>query len=102
MRIAQVVPLYESTPPHAYGGTERVVALLSDALVELGHEVTLFACADASTKARRPTCRDQIRALHRIGRGCVREVFERRFTSRAMASSYAALYRRLLGGRVAA
>jgi hypothetical protein len=26
MRIAQVAPLYESVPPTAYGGTERVVS----------------------------------------------------------------------------
>ena len=43
MRIAQVAPLAEAVPPKLYGGTERVVAYLTDALVELGHEVTLFA-----------------------------------------------------------
>jgi Glycosyltransferase Family 4 len=47
MKIAQVAPLYESVPPRLYGGTERVVAYLSDALVELGHEVTLFAAGRA-------------------------------------------------------
>ena len=47
MRIAQIAPLYEAVPPKFYGGTERVVANLCDALVELGHEVTLFAAADA-------------------------------------------------------
>jgi glycosyltransferase involved in cell wall biosynthesis len=52
MRIAQIAPLYEAVPPHLYGGTERVVAHLTDALVELGHEVTLFATADARTRAR--------------------------------------------------
>ncbi len=46
MKIAQVAPLYESVPPRLYGGTERVVAYLADALVELGHEVTLFASGD--------------------------------------------------------
>jgi glycosyltransferase involved in cell wall biosynthesis len=51
MRIAQVTPLYEAVPPKLYGGTERVVAHLTDALVDLGHEVTLFASADARTKA---------------------------------------------------
>jgi glycosyltransferase involved in cell wall biosynthesis len=59
MRIAQVAPLYESTPPKLYGGTERVVAFLTDALVDLGHEVTLFASADAVTKARLAPSRDQ-------------------------------------------
>ena len=47
MKIAQISPLYEAVPPRLYGGTERVVAHLCDALVELGHEVTLFAAADA-------------------------------------------------------
>jgi glycosyltransferase involved in cell wall biosynthesis len=59
MKIAQVAPLYEAVPPKLYGGTERVVAHLCDALVELGHEVTLFAAADASTKARLVAVRDQ-------------------------------------------
>lgn len=52
MKIAQVAPLFESVPPKGYGGTERVVAYLSDALVEAGHEVTLFASGDSQTKAR--------------------------------------------------
>jgi glycosyltransferase involved in cell wall biosynthesis len=59
MKIAQIAPLYESVPPRLYGGTERVVAYLCDALVELGHDVTLFAAGDARTKARLVTMRDQ-------------------------------------------
>ena len=59
MKIAQVAPLYEAVPPRLYGGTERVVAHLTDALVELGHEVTLFASGDAQTKARLVPVRDQ-------------------------------------------
>ena len=59
MKIAQVSPLYEAVPPKLYGGTERVVAHLCDALVELGHEVTLFASADAETKAELAPVRDQ-------------------------------------------
>ena len=59
MRIAQVPPLYEAVPPRLYGGTERVVAHLTDALVELGHEVTLFASAEARTRARLAPVRDQ-------------------------------------------
>jgi glycosyltransferase involved in cell wall biosynthesis len=51
MRIAQVAPLTEAVPPKFYGGTERVVAYLTDALVELGHDVTLFASGDSTTKA---------------------------------------------------
>jgi glycosyltransferase involved in cell wall biosynthesis len=52
LRIAQIAPLAESVPPRLYGGTERVVAHLSDALVALGHDVTLFASGDACTQAR--------------------------------------------------
>jgi len=52
MKIAQVAPLIEAVPPKFYGGTERVVAYLTDALVELGHEVTLFASGDSGTKAQ--------------------------------------------------
>ncbi|MEQ7154234.1 glycosyltransferase family 4 protein [Brevundimonas aurifodinae] len=59
MRIAQVTPLYEAVPPRLYGGTERVVAHLTDALVDLGHDVTLFASADAQTRARLVPVRDQ-------------------------------------------
>ena len=59
MKIAQVAPLYEAVPPRLYGGTERIVAFLSDALVDLGHEVTLFASADAATQAKLVPVRDQ-------------------------------------------
>jgi len=51
MRIAQVAPLSESVPPKLYGGTERVVSYLTDQLVQLGHDVTLFASGDSSTSA---------------------------------------------------
>ena len=52
MRIAQVAPLAESVPPKLYGGTERVVAWLIEELVELGHDVTLFASGDSVTRAK--------------------------------------------------
>ena len=52
MRIAQLAPLAESVPPKLYGGTERVVAWLVDELVELGHEVTLFASGDSRTRGK--------------------------------------------------
>ncbi|SDV51006.1 glycosyltransferase family 4 protein [Chitinasiproducens palmae] len=51
MRIAQIAPLHEAVPPKLYGGTERVVSYLTEALVELGHEVTLFASGDSQTSA---------------------------------------------------
>jgi len=52
VRIAQVAPLIESVPPVGYGGTERVVSYLTEALVELGHDVTLYASGDSRTRAR--------------------------------------------------
>ena len=51
MRIAQIAPLYEAVPPKFYGGTERVVSYLTEALVDLGHDVTLFASGDSITSA---------------------------------------------------
>jgi glycosyltransferase involved in cell wall biosynthesis len=51
MRIAQLSPLIEPVPPSLYGGTERVVAALTDALVARGHDVTLFASGDSQTAA---------------------------------------------------
>jgi glycosyltransferase involved in cell wall biosynthesis len=52
MRIAQIAPLTEAVPPRLYGGTERVVSYLTEELVGLGHEVTLFASGDSTTTAR--------------------------------------------------
>jgi len=52
MRIAQIAPLVESVPPTFYGGTERVVSWLTEELVALGHDVTLFASGDSVTKAK--------------------------------------------------
>jgi glycosyltransferase involved in cell wall biosynthesis len=52
VRIAQVAPLSESVPPRAYGGTERVVSYLTESLVEMGHDVTLFASGDSVTRAK--------------------------------------------------
>src|ERR1700756_181796 len=51
MQIAQIAPLTEAIPPKLYGGTERVIAWLTDELVALGHEVTLFASGDSATRA---------------------------------------------------
>src|SRR5579883_1807409 len=51
MRIAQIAPLTESVPPRLYGGTERVVSFLTEQLVVMGHEVTLFASGDSQTSA---------------------------------------------------
>lgn len=56
MRIAQVAPLFESVPPKTYGGTERVVSWLTEELVRLGHQVTLFASGDSMTTAELVAC----------------------------------------------
>src|ERR1700726_4312293 len=56
MRIAQIAPLMESVPPRLYGGTERIVSYLTEELVRLGHEVTLFASADSITAANLVGC----------------------------------------------
>jgi glycosyltransferase involved in cell wall biosynthesis len=62
MRIAQVAPLTESVPPRTYGGTERVVSYLTEALVALGHDVTLYASGDSVTSAKlRPGCPRSLR-----------------------------------------
>jgi glycosyltransferase involved in cell wall biosynthesis len=52
LRIAQISPLFESVPPRGYGGTERVVSWLTEELVRMGHEVTLFASGDSTTRAK--------------------------------------------------
>ncbi|WP_457756193.1 glycosyltransferase family 4 protein [Thermodesulfatator indicus] len=59
MRIAQVAPLHESVPPKLYGGTERVVHYLTEELVKMGHEVTLFASKDSQTSARLIPCTER-------------------------------------------
>ena len=52
MRIAMLAPLWKTVPPQKYGGTELVTSLLTDELVKLGHEVTLFACGGSKTDAK--------------------------------------------------
>jgi glycosyltransferase involved in cell wall biosynthesis len=59
MRIAQISPLYEAVPPKLYGGTERVVYSLTEELVAMGHDVTLFASGDSITSAKLAPMRDQ-------------------------------------------
>jgi hypothetical protein len=56
MKIAQIAPLIESVPPRFYGCTERVVSYLTEELVRLGHDVTLFASGDSVTSARLISC----------------------------------------------
>ncbi len=59
MRIAQIAPLFEAVPPKLYGGTERVVYSLTEELVAMGHDVTLFASGDSVTSATLAPMRDQ-------------------------------------------
>lgn len=62
MRIAQISPLIESVPPKLYGGTERMVSWLTEELVNLGHDVTLFASGDSVTSAELvPCCEEALR-----------------------------------------
>jgi glycosyltransferase involved in cell wall biosynthesis len=68
MKIAQIAPLMESVPPRLYGGTERIVAYLTEELVVKGHEVTLFASADSLTSARLVPCAAQALRLNRAVR----------------------------------
>ncbi len=71
MKIAQVAPLYESVPPRYYGGTERIVSYLTEELVRMGHDVTLFASGDSVTSARlEPMCRSSLR----LDRGCIDQI----------------------------
>ena len=48
----QIAPLTEAVPPKLYGGIERVVSFLTEELVSMGHEVTLFASGDSVTRAK--------------------------------------------------
>ena len=123
MKIAQVAPLIESVPPRLYGGTERIVSYLTEELVRLGHDVTLFASGDSITTAElAPCCTRALRldatvrdvtgkvvgsedeavaALPEIlsyDRRAVRQRFEDRFTSTRMAKDYVSTYHRLLKG----
>jgi glycosyltransferase involved in cell wall biosynthesis len=65
MKIAQIAPLMESVPPRLYGGTERIVSYLTDELVRLGHEVTLFASADSISAAELVSCASMALRLDR-------------------------------------
>jgi glycosyltransferase involved in cell wall biosynthesis len=56
LKIAQIAPLIESVPPRLYGGTERIVSYLTEELVGLGHDVTLFASGDSITSANLVPC----------------------------------------------
>lgn len=67
MRIAMVAPLTESVPPRMYGGTERVVSVLTEELVRRGHDVTLFASGESQTSANLAACNAQSLRSHSDG-----------------------------------
>ena len=67
MRIAQVAPLTEAVPPKLYGGTERVIHWLTEELVALGHDVTLFASGDSRTSAKLEAVLAARAAARRLG-----------------------------------
>jgi glycosyltransferase involved in cell wall biosynthesis len=66
MKIAQIAPLHESVPPKLYGGTERAVSYLTEELVRLGHDVTLFASGDSRTSAKLMRCSDMALRLNPV------------------------------------
>ena len=72
MRIAQIAPLTEAIPPKLYGGTERVVSWLTEELVALGHDVTLFASGDSVTSAKLRADVAAGAAARRFGARCLR------------------------------
>src|ERR1700723_118934 len=71
MKIAQVAPLIESVPPRLYGGTERIVSYLTEELVGLGHDVTLFASGDSITSAELVHCCTRALRLDRAVRDII-------------------------------
>jgi glycosyltransferase involved in cell wall biosynthesis len=71
MKIAQIAPLMESVPPRLYGGTERVVSYLTEELVAMGHQVSLFATEDSVTTAELVPCSTRAIRLEGPGRDYV-------------------------------
>ena len=51
-RIAVLSPISWRTPPRAYGPWELVVSLLTEELVRMGLDVTLFASGDSQTSGK--------------------------------------------------
>ena len=72
MKIAHVAPLFESVPPKAYGGTERILAYIADEMIEQGHDLTVFASSDSQTRAKLqhigvPSLRENLGYDHWLG-----------------------------------
>jgi len=52
MRIAHIAPVATTIPPGKSGSVETMASLLTEGLVDRGHDVTLFATADSTTRAK--------------------------------------------------
>lgn len=52
LRIGVLSSVAHRTPPHSYGPWEQVASTLTEGLVALGHDVTLFATMSSRTSAR--------------------------------------------------
>lgn len=84
LRIAQIAPITERVPPKKYGGTERVVNLITEGLVKRGHDVTLFATGDSLTSAKISNTAD--RALREVK---IRDIYgSNEFTLLHIGSAY--------------
>lgn len=70
MKILQIAPIWERVPPPGYGGTEAVVSVLTDALVQAGHHVALRASGDSQTLAElRSVCDRSLRTAEDVPNG---------------------------------
>jgi glycosyltransferase involved in cell wall biosynthesis len=92
MRIAQIAPLIESVPPRLYGGTERIVSYLAEALVAQGHDVTLFASGQSMTTAKLVPCCPQALRLNPSVRDTIPYYMVMLDKVRRMASSFDILH----------
>lgn len=64
MKIAQISTCWARTPPTGgYGGIEWIASYLTERLVTMGHDVTLFSTSDSATKARLWSLYDTPRVL---------------------------------------
>jgi glycosyltransferase involved in cell wall biosynthesis len=64
MRIGVIAPAVLSVPPKGYGGTERIVSVITEGLVARGHDVSLFASGDSQTSAKLISVFDEACGLH--------------------------------------
>jgi hypothetical protein len=87
MKIAQITPLLERVPPKLYGGTERIVSYLTDALVAQGHDVTLFASSHSNTTGRLVRCSAQALRLNSAVRDAIPYYMVRDSTSCTFTST---------------